>query len=72
MFVQHLHDVIICVVVNDHLARVNVELEQSAHRIDRIVADRYVKRSLASVVDRILIDADQRTQQLARACTTIH
>ena len=62
MLLQQLHDFDICVVFNDRLARVNVELEQSAHTIGRIIADRYVKRSLAFVVDYVLIDAVQRTQ----------
>ena len=68
MFFQQLHDFDFRSRRDARLARVNVELEQSAHTIDCIIADRYVKRSLAFVVDRVLIDAVQRTQQLARAC----
>ena len=54
------------------LARVNVELEQSVHTIDSITADRYVQRSLATVGDRVLIDAVHRKQQLARASVVVH
>ena len=38
-----------------------------ARTIDSIMANRWVKRSLAVVVDRVLIDAVQRTEQLASA-----
>ena len=49
-------------------ARVNVELEQSAHGIDFWTIDGQVQRSLAIEVDRVLIDAVQRANHLARAC----
>ena len=52
------------------LARINGELEQRTHTIGSIFADRFVQRSLAVIVDRVLIDAVQRTQHLARACVT--
>ena len=71
MFVQQLHDFDFRVGRNARLARVNVELEQNAHRIGIIITDRYIKRSLAFVVDRVLIDAVRRTQQLARARVTM-
>ena len=71
MFFQQLHNFDFRVGRDARLARVNVELEKSAHTIDSIVANRYVKRSLAVVVDRVLINAVQRTQQLARACVAI-
>ena len=67
MFVQELHDFDWRIDVNARLARVNVELEQNAHTIGSIFADCFVQRSLAFVVDRVLIDAIRRTQQLARA-----
>ena len=67
MFVQELHDFDFRVGHDARLARINVELEQSTHTIGSIFTDRYVKHSLAVVVDRVLIDAVQRTQQLARA-----
>ena len=67
MIIKQLHDFLV-VGIDARIARVNVELEQNAHTISSIIMDRYVKRSLAVVVDRILIDAVQRTQQLARAC----
>ena len=66
MFIKQLRDFLV-VGINVSLARVNVELEQSAHTIGIIFEDRYVKRSHAIVVDRVLIDAVQRTEQLARA-----
>ena len=72
MFIQQLHDFDVSVGRDARLARVNVELEQSAHSIDSIFADRFVKRSLAFVVDRVLIDAVQRTQHLARARAAIN
>ena len=58
MFIKQLHDFD---VRDARLARVKVQLEQSAHTIDSIIADRYVKRSHACFVDRVLIDAVQRT-----------
>ena len=68
MFIQQLHDVNLRVGFDvDRLASVNVELEQSAHTIDLMKADCYVKRSFAFVVDRILIDAVKSTQHQARA-----
>ena len=71
MFIKQLRDFLV-VGINVSLARVNVELEQSAHTIDSIKEDRYVKRSPPVVVDRVLIDAIQRTQHLARACVTFN
>ena len=67
MFIQQLHNFDSRPRLDARLARVNVELEQSTHTIDNIIDDRYVKHSLAVDVDRVLIDAIQRTQQLARA-----
>ena len=67
MFVQQLHDFDFRVGHDARLARVNVQLEQSAHTFDSVIKDRSVKRSLAFDVDRVLIDAVQRTQQLTRA-----
>ena len=67
MFFQQLHNFGFRVGRDARLAHVNVELEQSAHTIDGIFADCFVQRSLAVKVDRVLIDAVQRTQQLARA-----
>ena len=67
MFIQQLHNFDFRPRSDARLARVNVELEQSAHTIDSIKEDRYVKRSPPVVVDRVLIDAIQRTQQVARA-----
>ena len=67
MFLKQLHDFDFRPHRDARLARVNVELEQRAHRIGNIIADRYVKRSPPVVVDRVLIDAIQRTQQMARA-----
>ena len=71
MFIQQLHDVDACVRINARLARVNVELEQSAHSIDFWKTDGEVQRSLAFIVDRVLIDAVQRTQHLARTRAAI-
>ena len=71
MFFQQLHEFDWRIDVDARLARVNVQLEQSAHTIGIIIVDRYVKRSIAMVVDRVLIDAVKRTQQLARACVAI-
>ena len=68
MFVQELHDFDFRVGHDARLARVNVQLEQSAHTIGSIFTDRYVEHSLAVVVDRVLIDAVRCTQHLARAC----
>ena len=68
MFIQQLYDFDWRIDVDARLAHVDVELEQSTHTIDSIMANRSVKRSVAFVVDRVLIDAIQRTQQLARAC----
>ena len=68
MFVQQLHDFDFRVGHDARLARVNVQLEQSAHTIGSIFTDRYVEHSLAVVVDRVLIDAVRCTQHLARAC----
>ena len=67
MFVQQLHDFDVRRRRDARLARINGELEQRTHTIGIIFADRYIKRSLAFVVDRVLIDVIQRTQQLARA-----
>ena len=72
MFFQQLRDCDFSSRRDARLARVNVELEQRAHRIDCIIADRFVQRSLAFVVDRVLIDAVQRTQQLAHAFFIVH
>ena len=66
MFIQQLRD-FDNRVIDARLARVNVELEQSAHTIDLRATDGKVQRSLAVVVDRVLIDTVQRTQQLTRA-----
>ena len=71
MFIQQLHDFGFRRRSDARLACINVELEQSAHTIDSIITGRFVKRSLAVVVDRVLIDAVQRTQQLARARVAI-
>ena len=71
MFSQQLRDFDLRPRRDARHARVNVELEQSAHTIDSIITGRFVKRSLAVVVDRVLIDAVQRTQQLARARVAI-
>ena len=67
MFVKQLHHFHFRVFIDDHLARVNVQLEQSAHTIGHIIADHYVQCSVAVVVDRVPVDAVQHTQQLARA-----
>ena len=67
MFIQQLHNFDFRPRSDARLARVNVELEQSAHTIDLWTIDDQVQRSLAFVVDRVLINAIQRTQQLARA-----
>ena len=73
MFIQQLHDFFaVGIDIDDHLARVNVQLEQRTHTIGNIFADRFVQRSLAVVVDRVLIDAVQRKQQLARTCVAVH
>ena len=72
MFIQQLHDFDVGVGRNARLARLNVELEQSAHRIDSWTTDGQVQRSLAIVVDRVVIDAIQGTQQLARAHVAVH
>ena len=72
MFVKQLHDFDFRRHLNARLARVNVELEQNAHTIGSIIANRFVQRSLAFVVDRVLIDAVQRTQQLAHAYFAVH
>ena len=61
MFIQQLQDFDVGVGFDVHLARVNVELEQSTHTIDSIIVDRSVQSSLAFVVERVLIDAVQRT-----------
>ena len=71
MFSQQLRDFDLRPRRDARHARVNVELEQSAHTIDSNITGRFVKRSLAVVVDRVLIDAVQRTQQLARARVAI-
>ena len=71
MFIQQLHDFDWRIHVDARLACINVELEQSAHTIDSWTIDGLVQRSLAFVVDRVLIDAVQRTQQLARARAAI-
>ena len=72
MFIQQLRDFNVPFRRDDRLARVNVELEQSAHIIDLRTTDGQVKRSVAVVVDRVLIDAVQRTKHLARACVTFN
>ena len=64
---QQLYDFDFLVSRDARLARVKVELEQSAHTIDLWTIDGQVQRSLAIDVDRVLIDTVQRTQQLARA-----
>ena len=71
MFIQQLHDFDFRVDRDARLASINVELEQRAHTIDSTIADRFVQRSLAIVVDRVLINAIRRTQQMARACVAI-
>ena len=68
MFFQQLRDFDERLRRDARLARVNVELEQSAHTIDLWTTDGQVQRSLAVIVDRILIDAVQCTQQLTCAC----
>ena len=70
MIIKQLHDFDVRVGINDHIARVKVQLEQSTHQIDRTTYGK-VQRSLAVVVDRALIDTVQRTQQLARVCAVI-
>ena len=72
MFFQQLHDFDACARINARLARVNVEVEHSANTLDSPIANRYVKRSLAFVVDRVLIDAVHRTQHLACAYVAVH
>ena len=69
MFVQQSHDFDSRVGINTCIARVNVELEQRTNIIDSWFADCCVDRSLAAVVDRVLVDAVERTHQLARVCT---
>ena len=71
MFIQQLHDFDVGVGRNARLACINVELEKSAKRIDLWTIDGQVQRSLAFAVNRVLIDAVQRTQQLARAYVAI-
>ena len=71
MFIQQLRELDFRVGRYARLARVNVELEQSAHTIDLWTIDGQIQRSLAIVGDRVLIDAVQRTQQLARARVVI-
>ena len=71
MFFQQLHDFDFRVGSDARLARVNVQVEQRAHKIDVTEVDRFVKRRLAFAVDRVLIDAVQCTQQRARACAAI-
>ena len=71
MIFQQLHDFDVCPRRDARLARVNVELEQSAHTIDATEVDRFVKRRLAIDVDCVLIDAVQRTQHLTRARVAI-
>ena len=71
MFFQQLHNFDWRIDVDARLARVNVQLEQSAHTIGSIIANRQVQRSLAVVVDLVLVDAVKRTQHLARARTAI-
>ena len=70
MFIQKLRDFDACARRDDRFARVNVELEQSAHTVDLWTTDGKVQRRLAVVVDRVLIDAVQRTHQKARACVS--
>ena len=67
MFFQQLHDFDFRIDIDARRARVNVQLEQSAHWIDLWLTDGQVQRSLAIVGDRVLIDAVHRKQQLARA-----
>ena len=67
MFFQQLHNFDFRRRHDARLARVNVEIEQSAHTIDLWTIDGQVQRSLAIDVDRVLIDAVQRTKQLACA-----
>ena len=71
MFFQQLHDFDFRPPRDARLARVNVELEQSAHTFDFWTIDGQVQRSHAIDVNRVLIDAVQRTHQLARARVAI-
>ena len=57
MFIQQLHDFDWRIHVDARLARVNVKLEQRAHRIDFWNTNGQLQRSLAIAVDRVLIDA---------------
>ena len=68
MFFQQLHDCDVRPRRDARFASVNVQLEQSAHRIDFRSEHGAIQRRDVVVVDRVLIDAVQRTQQLARAC----
>ena len=72
MFIKQLHDFDFRPRHDTRLARVNVELEQSARTIDVWKTDCKVHRSVAVVVDCVLIDAVQRTQQLARAFFAVY
>ena len=67
MFFKQLYNFNVCVSFDRGLARVNVQLEQSAYTFNFRTLQSPVASSLAVVVDRVLIDAVQRTQQLARA-----
>ena len=67
MFIQQLHEFNFRAGRYARLARVDVELEQSANTIDLWTIDGEVQRRDVVVVDRVLINAIQRTQQLARA-----
>ena len=67
MFFKQLYNFNVCVSFDRGLARVNVQLEQSAYTFNFRTLQSPVASSVAVVVDRVLIDAVQRTQQLARA-----
>ena len=71
MFFQQLHNFDFRVGRDARLARVNVQLEQRTNSIYVVPANGDVQRSLASVVDRVLLDAVQRTQHLTRARVAI-